>query len=224
MYVVACPVSGAGCNRNAAAVTDLPGGLFVGFRFENLPPGPFIVMAWRDVDADGRQGPRDFAGVFSMNGREPTPVHPPARGVNVRMKDPQNPRSASAPGGLQQLAGSWREVQRSSYQAATASLRVFQDGRYERSAMGSFRLGDCGGEIARTEQGALVVSSGRLRFDQRSAQLSSGGSCLPTQRGSASAAPNPEFYYEITIDELGRLALFLRQANEKDVIELEFIQ
>lgn len=222
-YVVACPVIGSGCNSNAALIAELPGALYVSYRFEALVPGAYFVMAWRDIVPDQRQGPDDFVGAFSLDGRQATVVYPPARGVNVRLKDPRRQDLSAQTGNLGALVGSWREVRRSSYQAAVASLSISSSGDYERSAAGSFSLGACDGQIVRTEQGVLVLAAGKLRFEQRTASLASGGSCLRDQRGPAAAAANPEFYYEFLVDEIGRASLILRQASGKDVIELQFV-
>ena len=87
VVVLACPVNG-GCENTAAVryAVITTNGQQASFQLEGLGRGPYNVLAWKDVDGDGRYSSGDFAGGFSKDGQNMAAVTVPARGIALRLQ------------------------------------------------------------------------------------------------------------------------------------------
>jgi hypothetical protein len=85
--VIACVVVNDECSDTLSKLTVInDSGPSAPYRLEGLGVGPFLMIAWRDLNATSALDAGDEVGVYSRDGKTPTPVTPPASSINLRLK------------------------------------------------------------------------------------------------------------------------------------------
>ena len=85
--VIACMVVKDECSDTLSKLTVIKdSGPSAPYRLEGLGEGPFLMIAWRDLNATSALDAGDEVGVFSRDGKTPTPVTPPASRIDLRLK------------------------------------------------------------------------------------------------------------------------------------------
>ena len=85
--VIACMVVKDECSDTLSKLTVIKdSGPSAPYRLEGLGAGPFLMIAWRDLNATSALDAGDEVGVFSRDGKTPTPVTPPASRIDLRLK------------------------------------------------------------------------------------------------------------------------------------------
>ena len=85
--VIACVVVNDECSNTLSklmVINDF--GPSAPYRLEGLGAGPFLMIAWRDLNATSALDAGDEVGVFSRDGTTPTLVTPPASRIDLRLK------------------------------------------------------------------------------------------------------------------------------------------
>lgn len=87
--ILVCFIEAGQCNAqspNTTGVTVSTGGAAASFSVPNVPAGQYLIVAFRDVNANNAYGDAgDYQGVYSLDGTNPAPVSPPASGLNIQM-------------------------------------------------------------------------------------------------------------------------------------------
>ena len=85
--VIACMVVKDECSDTLSKLTVInDSGPSAPYRLEGLGAGPFLMIAWRDLNGTSALDAGDEVGVFSRDGKTPTPVTPPASRIDLRLK------------------------------------------------------------------------------------------------------------------------------------------
>ena len=85
--VIACVVVKDECSDTLSKLTVIKdSGPSVPYRLEGLGAGPFLLIAWRDLNGTSALDAGDEVGVHSRDGKTPTPVTPPASRIDLRLK------------------------------------------------------------------------------------------------------------------------------------------
>jgi hypothetical protein len=85
--VIACVVVNDECSDTLSKLTAInDSGPSAPYRLEGLGTGPFLMLAWRDLNGTSALDAGDEVGVYSRDGKTPTPVTPPASSINLRLK------------------------------------------------------------------------------------------------------------------------------------------
>ena len=85
--VIACMVVKDECSDTLSKLTVIKdSGPSAPYRLEGLGAGPFLMIAWRDLNGTNALDAGDEAGVFSRDGKTPMPVTPPASRIDLRLK------------------------------------------------------------------------------------------------------------------------------------------
>ena len=85
--VIACVVVNDECSDTLSKLTAInDSGPSAPYRLEGLGVGPFLMIAWRDLNATNALDAGDEVGVYSRDGKTPTPVTPPASRIDLRLK------------------------------------------------------------------------------------------------------------------------------------------
>ena len=85
--VIACVVVKDECSDTLSKLTVIKdSGPSVPYRLEGLGAGPFLMIAWRDLNGTSALDAGDEVGVHSRDGKTPTPVTPPASRIDLRLK------------------------------------------------------------------------------------------------------------------------------------------
>jgi hypothetical protein len=85
--VIACVVVNDECSDTLSKLTVINNsGSNVPYRLVGLGTGPFLMIAWRDLNDTSALDAGDEVGVYSRDGKTPTPVTPPASSIDLRLK------------------------------------------------------------------------------------------------------------------------------------------
>jgi uncharacterized protein (DUF2141 family) len=94
--VIACAPTKDGCDEKASRLTEVKtAGPSAPFKVEGLAPGNYTLIGWRDTDGDDEVSDGDLLGVYSKDGKNETPVRPPAENVSIEMSVYRDEASAA---------------------------------------------------------------------------------------------------------------------------------
>lgn len=80
--VIACATSDTQCTSAQTTTADSAGA----YSFADLQATPYNVVAFQDVDSSQTVTPGDYLGGYSADNVSPTPVTPPATGINITLQ------------------------------------------------------------------------------------------------------------------------------------------
>lgn len=85
--VIACVVVKDECSDTLSKVAVIKDtGSSAPYRLEDVGAGPFLMIAWRDLNSTGEVDAGDEVGVYSQDAKQPALVSPPASKIDLRLK------------------------------------------------------------------------------------------------------------------------------------------
>jgi len=204
--VIACFVANDNCDEQQSKAVEV--GAKGVYRLEGLGDGPFLVIAWRDLNANGDLDAADEVGVYSKDGK-PALVKPQAQGINLRLQafngdadalfnpNPvaeQPPANTGRPA-ASSLVGEWYVGSPSTtdfYNPSTGGwapasgnftdYRFFPDGRYELNFLLRSSLYNCTTTIFASHAGVYQVKGNQVVLQRKTGVVRYKSSCAGTDR------------------------------------------
>lgn len=217
--VIACFMVGDDCDQQQSRVAqvDARGA----YSIEGLGAGPYVIIAWRDLNGSGELDAGDEGAIYTKDGKAPTPLKPPQQRIDLRLR-PYDGTDASllAPRQAQpgSVVGTWSMTSGSTL-AVTYILKA--DGTYVYAYRVALTLqSGCTRAGVYTPPHSLLYISGtyrvagdRISFTPRTGTYTSDTACNKTERPTSPENLVPKTFTWRLGEYAGSVALFLTDAN-----------
>lgn len=223
--VIACFMVSGDCDaqQSKAAQVDAKGT----YRLEGLGAGPYVVIAWRDLNGSGELDAGDEGAIYSKDGKTPTPLKPPQQGVDLRLRayDGTDASLLSPPRQAQEtgsVVGAWSMT---SGPTVAVTYTIKPDGTYVYAYRIALTLqSGCTRAGVYTPPYSLLYITGmyrvagdRITFTPRTGTYTSDTACNKTERPTSPENMAPKTYTWRVGEYAGSPALFLSDTEGERV-------
>jgi hypothetical protein len=204
------------------------------YALEGLGSGPYLIFAMRDLNNSGELDAGDEAAVYSRDGKTPTPLRPPQRNIDLRLRayDGTDASLLSAPSNQgsvprqaqdrRAMVGEWSAKNGA---AAVVTYTIKADGTYNH--VGRFQQAlqsGCTRAGVYTPPynmlyitGSYRVTGNQITFTPRSGTYISDTSCNRIERPTSPENLKARTFTWRIGEHAGSVALFLMDANGEQV-------
>lgn len=214
--VIACWLVGEDCDQGQSKA--VPVGANGVYSLEGLGTGPYVIIAWRDLNGTRELDAGDEAAVYSKDGKAPTPLGPPQQKIDLRLR-PYDGTDASllAPTTAQtggSVVGAWTMT---GGPTVAATYTLGGDGSYVYAYRIALTLqSGCTRAGVYTPPHSLLYITGtyrvagdRITFTPRTGIYTSDTACNKTERPTSRENMAPKTYTWRLGEYAGSPALFL---------------
>jgi hypothetical protein len=244
--VIACVMVKDECSGTLSKLTVIKdSGPSAPYQLEGLGTGPFLMIAWRDLNGTSALDAGDEVGVYSRDGKTPTPVTPPASRIDLRLKafggdldsllakteDSSQAQPASQPAGS--IVGDWSTIElfADTVNANTSSYaggnNSFTAAKF--AANGQYTLieyiyitksSGCSNWIFTATTGTYRLEPEQIVFVPKTSKQINHSGCFPTASYNRKNDPKDlktfRYWWKLEPDQTGLEVLSLLRPEQKD--------
>jgi len=225
VVVIACLLVNDNCDQQQSRAVQVDAG--GRYKIEDLGAGPYLILAWRDLNGSSELDTGDEAAVYSKDGKTPTPLKPPQQKIDLRLRayDGSDASLLTAPqataGAQGSVLGTW--VYTSSNAGITYTLEANSTYIYAYRIALTLQSG-CTRAGVYTPPYSMLYITGTYRvvgdqitFTPRTGTYTSDTSCNKIERPTSRENMEPKTYTWRVGEYAGSPALFLTDANGEQV-------